>query len=277
MRKKDAEPRIAPAKEQLIIAFPQLADLIEQTPVHLISKRNLTERRNKIADELGADEKTKVADTTAEAIVGERGYAVLLYYEHIRDNELEHTIYHEFGHILSIHANPKLHEEVRLDISMDYDTVLRSGSSVWSEFIAEAIAYIVEDGEPNGDIFAINWRLEHLMDEAVNSGYLEPYPLAIYLATMFENPTVDLYLQSHPGAGLGLNNCEDEVVPLLENILMVLSEQLKKDDYYRIERETLEQLGRAVDELWGYCLDRHNYRMLRAVFERVSNSDMPSE
>ena len=269
MRKRDAEPRVAPVKEQLIIAFPQFADLIEQTPVHLISKRTIA-RRNQIADELEADAKSNFSDTAAEAFVGKNGYAVILYYEHIHERDFEHFLFHEFGHVISIHVNKDLFDEAQRDIARDNDTAIRIGASVWCEFIAEAIAYIAEDGDPTGDIFAINWKLERLIGEAVNGGYLEPYPLAFYLAMMFTDPTIEAYLQTHPNAALGLNDCDDEVIPYIEELLLVLNEQTKKDDYYVIERETLMELGARLDDLWGYCADLHNAKMLRAALERLS-------
>lgn len=92
-----------------------------------------------------------------------------------------------------------------------------------------------------------------LMDEAVNSGNLAPYPLAFFNAMLYEDPTVVAWREQNEYVVPGLNNCDDDILPLLKNLSDVLGEQLQKEEFVCISRDMLEKLGECVNELWDFC------------------------
>lgn len=272
MKKQDALKMVGPAKAKLIAAFPQYAQLIEDTEVYLLSSKDKTDKRNGIAAELSARPKAAIVDTASEAIAGKDRFAVVMYYQDIRPTLFVHYLFHEFGHVISIDANRELFSEAQEDVDQDKDTPLRNGSALWSELIAEVIAYRAEDGEPDSNSWEATARIEALMDEAVNTGYFEPYPFAFYCAMFFEDPTIIAYLYRHPDAAVGANNCDDAIMPYLENALQTVAVQLDKEKYWIIDRKSLCDLGNCVNDLWDYCANRHHETAMRAFAEYLRQS-----
>ena len=262
MRKQNAESLIAPAKARLTEVFPQYAELIADTPVYLLTSTDKADKRNKIAEELSAPKRYDLCDTAGMTIVGVERYAVIMFYPDINDYEFTHFLYHEFGHVISIYACRELSDEAQNDYDLKKDTPLCSGQSVWSELIAEAIAYRVEDGPPS----AISWdatdRIRKWMDEAVNSGYFQSYPFAFYLAMFFEDPTIIAYLYRHPNAAVGADHCDDEIMPLIEAALCVPRDQLSEDEYWIISRQRLIEFGNCVNDLWDYCAEKQRNKAI---------------
>lgn len=265
--KKDAETQAAEVRESLKQVFPSLVCLIENTPVYLISNKDSLLKRNQIAAEIKADDRNSIADTAAEVLVGKDGTAIIVYYSRIDEHLFKHYLRHEFGHVVFISVCRDLFEKVRRDIAMDKDTPIRNGAALWTELIAEVFAYRAEGNSfCPCPCFAAE-QAERFMDEAVNTGAFNPYPMAFYLAMFFEDPEILYYQEKHPNAAVGANHCDDEIMPIIERTLNIVIRLLDKDDFWIISEEELTSVGHCVNELWDYCWRRKDERL----FERLSD------
>ncbi len=269
MKRIEAEAMIAPVKERLKAAFPKYANLVDETSVLLLKSNDNEEQRRQIAAELKARYKEPESDTAGETVVGELGFAIEMYYQRISKDVFKHYLLHEFGHVISINACKELYDEAQEDGDYNRDTPLRSGVALWSELIAEVIAYRLEDGE----VTPVSWnaltRIEALMDEAVDGDAFAPYPFAFYCAMFFEDPVILNYIEQYPNAAVGTNHCEDGIVPHIEACLTRIDNQLFQEEYWTINRQDLVELGNCVNDLWDYCW----HRRLRKVLEMELNKN----
>ena len=272
MNKQSATPLIAPAKEQVKRAFPQYSELIDDTPVYLIPSRNALKRRNEIAEELGAPIKESFEDTAGETIIGNGAFAIVMLYDCIRDYDFTHFLLHEFGHVISCYANASLFAKVQADCDNDRDTPLTSASCLWSEFIAEVIAYRIEDAPPKQFVFDEADKMERLADEALCGKIFQSYPFAHFCAMFFADPSVQDYLYDHQCAAIGMNHLDDDVMPLVKTAMDTLFNQIDKDVYWIIDEPDMRTIGECVDDLWEYCSNRRLVKGLKAL---VSNASKP--
>lgn len=269
MKKQDAERLIQPVKARLIKEFPQYAARIEGTAVFLISSQNKLEKRNQFASEIGAGLKNEVNKTAGESLIGPEQAAVVMYYQSVQAKDFRHFLLHEFGHILTYYATKELFYEAEKDGELDRDTPIRNGMAVWSELIAEVIAYRTDDDMPYNSLIEANARIESYMDQAVNSGYFEPYWFAFYCAMFFEDPIIIDYSIKHEYAAIGANHCDDEILPLIQAALSIIVDQLDKEEYWSIDRKTLYKLGNCVDDLWEYCAQKQRTMVLKLFADRL--------
>lgn len=267
MKKQSALSLIGPAISKIRSAFSQYDTLIDSTAIYLFPNQNRLFHRNELAEKLGARRKADLDDTSCEAILGKDGYAVIIYYQLVNEINLPHFLYHEFGHVISLLACKELFMEAEATIDNGELNPLRSGMSVWSELIAKAIAYRIENAAPSPVTWEATKQIELLLDEAVNDGKFSPYPFAFYCAMFFEDPTILSYFCKYPNAAVGADHCDDEIVPLIQDALSITKKQLEKPDYWVISRDTLNGYGECVDSLWDYCNLRFASKMLK---ERMS-------
>lgn len=149
-------------------------------------------------------------------------------------------------------------------------TPLRSASGLWSEFIAEAIAYRIEDAPPKQFILDAAKQMERLADEALCGKSFQSYPFAFYCAMFLENPTVQAYLYDHQDAAIGMNHVDDAVMPHVEAALNALFKQIDKDEYWIIDEPDMRTIGECVDDLWEYCSNRRLEQGLKALVSNTS-------
>ena len=272
MKKYEAEPMVESAKATLTKMFPQYAELIADTQVYLLTSTNKVEKRNRIAEELAAPKINNLEDTAGQTIVGAERYAIIMFYPSIHAEEFTHYLYHEFGHVISNRACRALFDKAQEYLDLNRDTPLRSGMAVWSELVAEVIAYRAENAPPSPIAWYAAKRMEVLMDAAVNSGFFSPYDFAFYCAMFFADPTIVAYMEAHPHAAVGANHCDDEIMPRIEAALIVIDEQLSKEEYWVIAQEQLVELGKCVNNLWDYCSEMNQDYILAAFAEHLRES-----
>ena len=265
--KRDANITIPVAKEELKAVFPQFSEIVGNTPIYLISDKNALVKRNKIAIEIGALQEDSNADTASRALIGKDSNAIVMYYNRIPKYLFKHFLFHEFGHIISTSETHEIHDEVQKDMLEDNDTELKCGSALWSEMIAEVFAYRAERNEFTPYCGYADVIIEERMDKAVNTGYLSVYDLAFYMAMFFEDPEIISFLEMHPNAAIGANHCDDEIMPLIEHLLELVYKPINKDDFWKISRETMEEFGKAVNEVWDYCAEKMKDALLKRLFE----------
>ena len=261
--KKDAAQKIVEVKSALKVTYPHLSGVIEDVTIYLLPNDKTLNKRNQIAREIGADEKATVADTAAEVLVGKERFAILLYYARINENFFCHYLFHEFGHVVSIAHCRALFDKVQEDITLDLDTERRNGAALWSELVAEAFAYRSEHNRfsPYPGYSAL--QAEELMDEAVNDDVFMPYPFA-------EDPEIMCYREKYPNGAVGANHCDDGIMPLIENALNDTGRLLDKDDFWIITEDELKQVGKRVNELWDYCWQRRNEKILDNLYQLLN-------
>lgn len=256
MDKQTAVDLIQPTREKLINAFPQYVSLITSVPIHLLSEENKLEERNQIATELEATSKNEIVNTAAETIFTSKGIAVIIYYQHLSRKRFIHFLLHEFGHVISIYSSRDLFSEAEEETRTGRMSSLSEGAGVWGELIAETIAYRIENGKANPVPIENVYRLQEELDASVNSGLFNPYSFAFFCAKYFEDPTIVLFRSFNSSNIVGAANCNDGIIPYLEATLQVVSTQLSREDYWRIDRHTLMSLGVCIKNLYDYCFKK---------------------
>lgn len=259
------------AKAQFIETYPDSATLIQDTDVHILSKKDRTAKRQQIFDYCKAQFREDKPNE-GEGIIGETHTAVILYAHTFKSpTHFKHVLLHELGHVYSLSLIKELLDESEADTLANRDTLIRNGMCFWSEFVAEAIAYIADDADSIPPAWHEIARLKQLIDEALYSGYLDPYTLAFYMAMSFENPSIIAWSEAHGNQVPLSDHCDDEAIALISTLSHVLGKQWEKDDYIQIDRATLESIGQCVDNLWDYCSRREGMSRLRAILGDISN------
>lgn len=87
------------------------------------------------------------------------------------------------------------------------------------------------------------------------------------MAMFFEDPEIISFLEMHPNAAIGANNCDDEIMPLIEHLLELVYKAINKDDFWKISWETMEEFGKAVNEVWDYCAEKMKDALLKRLFK----------
>lgn len=253
MKKTNAERLIPYIKTTFIAAFPTAKEIVEETPFVLIPNHGRAEARQNAIEICGATYKAD-GNIRGEVIFGSKGRAVLIYTAVAEtDRDLCHTGWHELGHVFANLVNKELFVDAENDALANRDTKRRSGMSLWSEFIAEYIAILIEDEDPQAVAWPKQDILAGLIKDAVGTGMLNPYPLAFYCAMMMGDNTVDEMLQRQPNAAIGLDKCDDLLSEMIINLLRLLDKQLCNEDFWSITLKNLENIGAQVDEIWTHC------------------------
>lgn len=274
--KSTAEKLISEVKLNLKLVFPQFSDIFENTPIQLISGRDILTQTNRIAIEIGAPQVRKLDDTAAITLVGKYKFAIAVYYRRIPEYLFKHFLFHEFGHIISIADNREIYDEIQKDTAQDIHTSVRSGGAMWSEMIAEVFAYRIEKNSFAPYKGYALYKIEEKIDSAVNNGYFSVYDMAFYLAMFFEDPEVISYLYNFPNAALGTNNCDDDIIPILESILKTVDSIIGKDEFWKITKNAITELGEEVDALWDYCANKLNATLLDRMIDYLNINDQPN-
>lgn len=249
----ETEKLVLLIKNKFIDLIPQSDEIINNTPIILISDHNRKEERDQIFLQLHAEWKED-GDISGEAIIGKYGKAVLIYTDAIlNDKHFCHTAWHELGHIFTNSINNELFEEAEYDARMENDSLIRNGMAFWSEFIAEDIAIRIADNEPLSPFWQIQDQLTHLINEAVNKNVLNVYLLSFYCAIVMDDNTVDAMVEAYPDADIGFSACDETKIKLISDLLHTLDKQLCNESFWFVSRETLEIIGKHINRLWTCC------------------------
>lgn len=276
MLKDNTSEIISTVRTRAKEVFPQYLELIDGTEVALIASKGKLKKRNELAASIGADIKFDLEDAVADVLVGNDKYIIAVYYQKIPDADLlYHFLCHEFGHVISIHLSRVLFDESNADRDNKRDTLIRNGMALWSEFIAEILAYVLDERPPLPVTWPATKRMQELLDEAIGGDYFAPYPFAFYAAMFFMDPTVEVYHSRYPNAAIGMNKYDDDAMSAYTKALKSLDIQLCNNDYWIITRESLERIGEGVNALWDYCLDRSAGARFKRIAKCVKNTEKP--
>ena len=253
-----------------------------------IRRSELTERLH--AQRMDVDEQHH--DAMMELIHGDLGDAILIrqpYIASLRESPMAYTLFqrflwHELGHYYAINCECPEEDLHRFnDPANAEDPVKQEGYWFWSEFVAEAISFRVDELHCRID----NWELYHperiiwepriwgclsdnllnLLEEtfgAFSGTELDSYPLAMYFATLLTDDATKHYVQAaYDAKWLVYDNEAGENKPMtpgsfdptlisdqseeyqetLRELKAVLEERMKRERFWEIDGEWLRRLG----------------------------------
>ena len=263
--------------------------------VYVCSEKTFFVRRRKLTERLRAtkfDIDEKRHDAMMELIHGDLGDAILIrqpYIASLRESPMAHTLFqrflwHELGHYYAINCECSTEDLHRFnDPANAEDPVKQEGYWFWSEFVAEAISFRVDELHcriDNKELYhpeRITWeshtwgyipdRLLELLDATFGpfSGIeLDSYPLALYFAALLTDDVTKRYVQAAYDAKLQvydketggskpmapgsseptcISDQDEEYQETLWALKAVLEERMKKERFWEIDGAWMRQLG----------------------------------
>lgn len=239
--------------------------------VVLLTRAATKTKRTAVFQFCGAKYFEYLPSTSGETVAGRNGIVVLIYPNAIKTaQEFRMVLFHELGHAFFNQTNKGLLQKLEkiYDVN-EPGGMAKFGLSLWNEFIAQCIANIVAEEEPQQiawprqeQLFQIlkealpgiddsNTRTAELMRQTYFEGYkVDQYKLAHYCAMLLTDPTLIWAMEREPLMDRGFDILSEREVQCLEDILVCLDEQMIKDDYWIVTEPWLEWLGILVDRLW---------------------------
>jgi len=192
--------------------------------------------RNKVLRECGTY-KEDYYGTRAEVVVGPLATKILLYQSLAKtENQVKHALWHEFGHLL-------FGDENTFGIDLSVDTPLRSGYAIVNEFMAEYVAYYINERESFGDAE----RPHVYLQMAFQHGTITPYWLSRYFAIVLGDK--NLSEKQFFSAKQYVNEFVWEYIIKTKEYL---SEQISQKNFWDIDKPFLENVGACFDDLFHY-------------------------
>ncbi len=192
--------------------------------------------RNKVLHECGTY-KEDYYGTRAEVITGPLATKILLYQSLAKtENQVKHALWHEFGHLL-------FGDENTFGIDLSVDTSLRSGYAIVNEFMAEYVAYHINERESFGDAE----RPHVYLQMAFQHGTVTPYWLSRYFAIVLGDKNLS------EQQFLSAKQYVDEFVwEYIIKTKEALQSQVGQENFWEVDNEFLETIGFLFDELFYY-------------------------
>lgn len=232
LKVSEINEKIPAAVELFLDKFPN-AEIPEIIVCTAPRKQAVTK---KAYDECGLDYNDYQDNKNAagEAIVGPLGKRVILYQYNIdSSNEMCFVLWHELGHIM-------LGSETQYGVFSKENTDMRSGFGLFSEFVAEYIAFTVAERTGLGIINADN-LLERAFSQkrTVKSYWLSHYIAAIMGYDHLKSGFLPLNI---PGINYE-NWCS------IVEIKNMLEEQVKKEEFWKPSLQYIEELGNVFNDM----------------------------
>lgn len=239
--------------------------------VVLLTKAATKTKRTAVFQFCGAKYFEYLPSTSGETVAGRNGIVVLIYPNAIRNpHEFRLVLLHELGHAFFNQTNKELLQKLETVYDVNEPGgMAKFGLSHWNEFIAQCIANIVAEEEPQQIAWPRQEQLFQLLKEAfpgiddsntrnaqlLRQTYFEgykviQYKLAHYCAMLLTDPTLIWAMEREPMMDRGFDMLTDREIQCLEDILVCLDEQIIKDDYWMVTEPWLEGLGILVNRLW---------------------------
>ena len=206
----------------------------------------------------------------------------------MRHEHFLHFFWHELGHFYAICSDTQDLERFDDPDNVPDEKnalVIQRGYWFWSEFIAEAISlhvdYKVRSAEPTYHPETIDWkaenwgwmvdRLMHHLDQAFYSFIypgpdVDEYELSMFFATLLMDDFCRLYVQAAkdgkqkksgkdipepPGTiePTCISDQNEHFQPMLWEMKGILEEQVRKERFWEIDKDTVETLGKLIFEM----------------------------
>ncbi len=235
----EIEKYIDVAVEMFLQLYPDA--IVPQIVVCPASRRNII--RNRTLKECGLEYKDDDRETGAEVISGPLDTKIIIYQARVKtEGMVRHCIWHELGHII-------FGDEKTFNIDLNKDTPLLSGYGIFNEFIAEYIAYTVNDFKPLSGTFGVNGYLSNaLLNDYCD---IDQYWLSRYYAIVIGDSTISDE-EFYRGKELVPNDIWVETI----NLMKILFEQTDKDEFWKVDTKYLEEVGEQYEYLFHIVFTR---------------------
>ncbi len=234
------EKEINAYKSIAVEIFKQKYPFIEVPKFVVCPEMGRTQFRERVFRECDAEETPDSDTMSAETVAGKKDLQIIIYQKMMRTEEcIRHTLWHELGHLVF-----GLSEDYGIDISKD--TPVRNGYGIVNEFMAEYIAHTVNDYEAFTDDGASYIYMIAAFDQGAN--IINPYYFSLAMAKMLGDYSTDIEV--------ALENSMD-VPELAIYIMEELYKQTEKPDFWKVDNEFLEKIGRIYNKLFHECFQRY--------------------
>jgi len=243
--------------------------LLDSTPLTICNRSNAKAKHDSALVRCHAYDSGFSLQTWGEVIHGTAGSEVLLYqFRFSQPTELERTVWHEWGHLLSnkyIEAinderleyfkrreasNDRLYHENLPDDEREYQERLAFGTQLWCEFIADTICNIVADDEPHIIAWDIQEQMKQILLAAVSNTPIHIALLGHYCSMVLTNPTVVAHSEVDERFSIGLEFLPEETAKLVDKLLCLLADQLNEDQICKISKDRILDIGAVVNQIW---------------------------
>ncbi len=244
--------------EQFKRRFPEARKWIDHIEIAIAPLDGRADYLAALTARIGALPKEYSSDTQGEVFCGTNGYVIVIYPENIRwYSEMRFVICHELGHVHSNIINQTVEEECFRDMREQRDTPMRSGGSIWSEFIADAIAYKVTGEQYREyELYDLQNFMRNLRDRAFDRIGVIPGELAHFASFVLCVSRLRKRFLNNKNRLPEMAGYPDSIIEAVCRLLDALNEQLNEADFVVISRERMVQFGMLVDELWDICQGR---------------------
>lgn len=204
-------------------------------PIVVCSSSRRQAVRDRVLAECGAAYKEDMYGTDAEVIFGSLGTQVILYQSMLKTEEqVYHAIWHELGHI-------RFGTEEKYGIDLEVDSPKRSGYAVVNEFMAEYVAYIVNDFE----LFRCSHKAHIYLQMAFMERGVNVYWFSRYLAIVIGDKNI-----SESEIDSGAQYVLPEIWNIISQTIDELSGQISKPEFWDVSDDFLEKIGYLFDEMF---------------------------
>ncbi len=262
--------------------------------IHISTDRIILKTRAELVERLKSHQKNTADEYTSimEMIHGELGDAILISQTKLQDLESNNLAFHyfclffwhEMGHFYAI-KNEKTNMHRFFDQELNSENAKQEGYWFWAEFIAQSIAYWVDElncsinnaayYHPEQIVWepevwgSITERLLNYLEMAFfYFGYtVDEASLAMFFSTILTDDLTKRYITAAEEGELliydnGLRKakpgeveptCISDAVEIFRDTLWKIHEilmvQIKKEDFWNIDEDWLEAIGQCIVEL----------------------------
>lgn len=223
---------LAPAVEMFKTVYP----MVEVPEIMACSPERAEKVREQAVQECGAVNEKYNDSLAAEVIWGPMGTKILFYQSKAIDkDDVYHNVWHELGHVM-------FGRNTKYGIEIEENSPIFLGYNLLSEFMAEYIAYTVNEFKPL-------WYNEDINDRLIRALYdgkkiIQPYSLSMYLAMAMGNHDITKDELSQGGS-----YTSEDVWESILCIRRVISKQVAKENFWEPDIAFIEEIGDLYMEL----------------------------
>lgn len=267
MSTTDTENRIKLAKQMFLNVFPDPKGVLNAVDVYVVDGKHWLKaiRESDAWCKSIQSSATDIADFQASAFQdGDKAW-ILVRKSVTRGNAVFHMVlWHELAHIYVAHyecLDGNLFSHCKAlcstDTHSDEDLVFFRGYQLWSELIAQSMAFLLCDRyslKPSGDAL---YELQGQLTRAIYSDGFDYYALGRFYGQLLCDRRLDKFRNNY-FRNLNLADYDefDELVEGLENVQRLLADQINKERFWETSYDEVlvfGVLGTGIEQLCS-CL-----------------------